>query len=96
MTHASSPTWGVQPPRPQSSVAPRPPAARQVTERAKTGEAYAELVKYLLMVRKKQKEPRVDTELVYAYAKVGQSGRTHPPTHPPTHSPASCGALVED
>ena len=42
----------------------------QVTERAKTGEVYAELVKYLQMVRKKQKEPRVDTELVYAYAKV--------------------------
>lgn len=33
---------------------------------------YEDLVKYLLMVRKKQKEPRVDTELVYAYAKVGQ------------------------
>jgi hypothetical protein len=27
------------------------------------------------MVRKKQKEPRVDTELVYAYAKVGQMGQ---------------------
>lgn len=43
-----------------------------VTEKAKTGEVYEDLVKYLLMVRKKQKEPRVDTELVYAYAKVGQ------------------------
>ena len=29
----------------------------------------------LLQVRKKQKEPRVDTELVYAYAKVGQTGQ---------------------
>ena len=46
----------------------------QVTERAKTGEVYAELVKYLQMVRKKQKEPRVDTELVYAYAKVCGGG----------------------
>lgn len=44
----------------------------EVTEKAKTSEAYEELVKYLLMVRKKQKEPRVDTEMVYAYAKVGQ------------------------
>lgn len=33
-----------------------------------------DLVKYLLMVRKKVKEPAVDTELVYAYAKVRQAG----------------------
>ena len=31
-------------------------------------------MRYLLMVRKKQKEPRVDTELVYAYARVGLMG----------------------
>mmetsp|Transcript_17321 Transcript_17321/g.52085 ORF Transcript_17321/g.52085 Transcript_17321/m.52085 type:complete len:1674 (-) Transcript_17321:219-5240(-) len=43
-----------------------------VTEKAKSGAVYGDLVKYLLMVRKKQKEPRVDTELVYAYAKVDQ------------------------
>ncbi|GAX80055.1 hypothetical protein CEUSTIGMA_g7494.t1 [Chlamydomonas eustigma] len=47
----------------------------KVTEAAKSSDAYADLVKYLLMVRKKQKEPRVDTELVYAYAKVGQMGQ---------------------
>ena len=29
---------------------------------------YDDLVKYLLMVRKKVKDPKVDTELVYAYA----------------------------
>lgn len=31
---------------------------------------YDDLVKYLLMVRKKVKDPKVDTELVYAYAQV--------------------------
>ena len=47
----------------------------QVTAKAKSGEVYEELVKFLLMVRKKQKEPKVDTELVYAYAKVNQLGQ---------------------
>jgi len=46
-----------------------------VTAKAKSGEVYEELVKFLLMVRKKQKEPKVDTELVYAYAKVNQLGQ---------------------
>ena len=35
---------------------------------------YEDLVKYLLMVRKKIKEPKVDTELVYAYAKTNNLG----------------------
>jgi clathrin heavy chain len=35
---------------------------------------YEDLVKYLLMVRKKVKEPKVDSELIYAYAKTGQLG----------------------
>lgn len=41
-----------------------------VTEAAKGTGCYDDLVKYLLMVRKKVKEPKVDTELVYAYAKT--------------------------
>ena len=36
--------------------------------------SYEELVKYLLMVRKKHKDSKVDTELVYAYGKTKQLG----------------------
>ena len=36
--------------------------------------SYEDLVKYLLMVRKKAKDSKVDTELVYAYAKTKQLG----------------------
>ncbi|KAL3681952.1 hypothetical protein R1sor_024908 [Riccia sorocarpa] len=36
--------------------------------------AYDDLVKYLLMVRKKVKEPKVDSELIYAYAKIDRLG----------------------
>lgn len=32
--------------------------------------SYEDLVKYLLMVRKKVKEPKVDSELLYAYART--------------------------
>lgn len=46
----------------------------QVVEKAKGAAAFGDLVKYLLMVRKKQKDSKVDTELVYAYAKTGQMG----------------------
>lgn len=46
----------------------------QVVEAAKKVEVYEDLVKYLLMVRKKQKDSKVDTELVYAYAKTNQMG----------------------
>lgn len=46
----------------------------QVIERCKEEGCYDDLVKYLLMVRKKIKEPKVDTELVYAYAKINNLG----------------------
>ena len=36
--------------------------------------SYEDLVKYLLMVRKKAKDSKIDTELVYAYAKTKQLG----------------------
>ncbi|XP_031504649.1 clathrin heavy chain 2-like isoform X3 [Nymphaea colorata] len=36
--------------------------------------AYHDLVKYLLMVRQKAKEPKVDGELIYAYAKIDRLG----------------------
>ncbi|KAI8476142.1 MAG: vesicle coat protein clathrin, heavy chain [Monoraphidium minutum] len=39
-----------------------------------SGSHYDDLVKFLGMVRKKVKEPKVDTELVYAYAKTGALG----------------------
>jgi clathrin heavy chain len=32
--------------------------------------SYEDLVRYLLMVRKKVKEPKVDSELLYAYART--------------------------
>lgn len=35
-------------------------------------EAFDELVKYLLMVRKQLKDSKVDTELAFAYAKTNQ------------------------
>ncbi|KAG5521371.1 hypothetical protein RHGRI_033813 [Rhododendron griersonianum] len=37
-------------------------------------DVYHDLVKYLLMVRKKTKEPRVDSDLIYAYAKIDRLG----------------------
>ncbi|KAG5544936.1 hypothetical protein RHGRI_017409 [Rhododendron griersonianum] len=41
-----------------------------VVRAAQDADVYHDLVKYLLMVRKKTKEPRVDSELIYAYAKI--------------------------
>lgn len=43
---------------------------------AKAGESgqYEDLAKYLLMVRKKVKDPKVDTELVYAYSRTKDMG----------------------
>ncbi|KAA3478254.1 clathrin heavy chain 1-like [Gossypium australe] len=35
---------------------------------------YTDLVRYLLMVRQKVKEPKVDSELIYAYAKIDRLG----------------------
>ncbi|DBA67143.1 hypothetical protein WJX79_007694 [Trebouxia sp. C0005] len=45
-----------------------------VIERSKEAGSYEDLVKYLIMVRKKAKDSKVDTELVYAYAKTKQLG----------------------
>jgi tetratricopeptide (TPR) repeat protein len=45
-----------------------------VVARAGGAGDYADLPKYLLMVRKKVKEPAVDTELAYAYARNGELG----------------------
>eukprot|EP00884_Botryococcus_braunii_P006634 jgi/Botrbrau1/15972/Bobra.0294s0010.1 len=48
--------------------------AADVITRAQDAGANAELVKYLLMVRKKQKDAKIDTELVQAYARTGDLG----------------------
>ena len=41
-----------------------------VIRAAEDGNVYHDLVRYLLMVRQKTKEPKVDSELIYAYAKI--------------------------
>ncbi|KAF9591335.1 hypothetical protein IFM89_003958 [Coptis chinensis] len=41
-----------------------------VIRAAEDGNVYHDLVRYLLMVRQKSKEPKVDSELIYAYAKI--------------------------
>ncbi|GFP97663.1 clathrin heavy chain 1 [Phtheirospermum japonicum] len=46
----------------------------EVIKAAGDGDAYHDLVKYLLMVRQKTKEPKVDSELIYAYAKIDRLG----------------------
>ena len=45
-----------------------------VITKSKDSDCYDVLVEYLLMVRKKVKDAKVDTELVYAYAKTKQLG----------------------
>ncbi|GBG80598.1 hypothetical protein CBR_g31057 [Chara braunii] len=45
-----------------------------VIRAAEQAEVFEDLVKYLLMVRKKVKESKVDTELIYAYAKIDHLG----------------------
>mmetsp|Transcript_17485 Transcript_17485/g.52457 ORF Transcript_17485/g.52457 Transcript_17485/m.52457 type:complete len:1706 (-) Transcript_17485:516-5633(-) len=45
-----------------------------VIQKAAQTDSYEALVKYLLMVRKKVKDSKVDTELVYAYARTSQLG----------------------
>ncbi|KAK1321055.1 Clathrin heavy chain 2 [Acorus calamus] len=47
---------------------------REVIRAAEDGNVYHDLVKYLLMVRQKAKEPQVDSELIYAYAKIDRLG----------------------
>ncbi|KAF5947374.1 hypothetical protein HYC85_013331 [Camellia sinensis] len=45
-----------------------------VIRAAEDVDVYHDLVKYLLMVRQKTKEPKVDSELIYAYAKIDRLG----------------------
>ncbi|TKY47560.1 Clathrin heavy chain 1 [Spatholobus suberectus] len=42
----------------------------EVIRAAEDANVYHDLVRYLLMVRQKTKEPKVDSELIYAYAKI--------------------------
>ena len=54
-----------------------PDLVRRYTEviaKSEEAETFDDLVKYLLMVRKQLKDSKVDTELVYAYAKTNQLG----------------------
>ncbi|KAL2558245.1 Clathrin heavy chain 1 [Forsythia ovata] len=46
----------------------------EVIRAAEDANVYHDLVKYLLMVRQKAKEPKVDSELIYAYAKIDRLG----------------------
>ncbi|KAH8519947.1 hypothetical protein H0E87_001406 [Populus deltoides] len=46
----------------------------EVIKAAEDADVYHDLVRYLLMVRQKSKEPKVDSELIYAYAKIDQLG----------------------
>ncbi|KAF8402617.1 hypothetical protein HHK36_010706 [Tetracentron sinense] len=45
-----------------------------VIRAAEDANVYHDLVRYLLMVRQKSKEPKVDSELIYAYAKIDRLG----------------------
>ncbi|OWM87409.1 hypothetical protein CDL15_Pgr022520 [Punica granatum] len=45
-----------------------------VIQAAENANVYHDLVRYLLMVRQKAKEPKVDSELIYAYAKIDRLG----------------------
>ncbi|KAE8723368.1 Clathrin heavy chain 1 [Hibiscus syriacus] len=45
-----------------------------VIRASEDADVYSDLVRYLLMVRKKVKEPKVDSELIYAYAKTDRLG----------------------
>jgi len=47
-----------------------PPSSNEVINEAPNVDAYEDFVKYLFMVHKKVKEPKVDFELIYAYAKL--------------------------
>ncbi|KAL2927364.1 Clathrin heavy chain 2 [Bienertia sinuspersici] len=46
-----------------------------VIRAAEDADVYHDLVKYLLMVRQQTKEPKVDSELIYAYAKIDRLTR---------------------
>ncbi|XP_043714942.1 clathrin heavy chain 1-like [Telopea speciosissima] len=45
-----------------------------VIRAAENANVYHDFVRYLLMVRQKTKEPKVDSELIYAYAKIDSLG----------------------
>ncbi|GFY82277.1 clathrin, heavy chain [Actinidia rufa] len=45
-----------------------------VIRAAENADVYHDSMRYLLMVRKKTKEPKVDSELIYAYAKIDRLG----------------------
>ncbi|XWS29035.1 hypothetical protein CRYUN_Cryun25bG0122100 [Craigia yunnanensis] len=45
-----------------------------VIKAAEDADVYQDLVRYLLMVWQKTKEPKVDNELIYAYAKIDRLG----------------------
>ncbi|GFY82280.1 clathrin, heavy chain [Actinidia rufa] len=45
-----------------------------VIRAAENADVYHDSVRYLLMVREKTKEPKVDSELIYAYAKIARLG----------------------
>ena len=45
----------------------------EVIERANESQDFGDLVKFLLMVRKKVKDPKIDTEIVHAYARAGDT-----------------------
>ena len=49
-------------------------AYARVIDACKVARSYDALIKYLLMVRKRVKEPKVDTELLYSYAAVNALG----------------------
>ena len=46
----------------------------EVIKASEDAEVYHDLVRYLLMVRQNTKEPKVDSELIYAYAKIDRLG----------------------
>lgn len=46
----------------------------EVIDACKAAGSYEDLVRYLLMVRKKVKEPKVDSELLYSYARINNLG----------------------
>ncbi|KAL5974984.1 hypothetical protein ACLOJK_031660 [Asimina triloba] len=46
----------------------------EVIRCAEDANVYHDLVRYLLMVRQKTKEPKVDSELIFAYAKIDRLG----------------------
>ncbi|WZY83498.1 hypothetical protein YC2023_029882 [Brassica napus] len=46
----------------------------EVIRATEDANVYDDLVRYLLMVRQKVKEPKVDSELIYAYAKIDRLG----------------------